>query len=235
MTTQHTIYAPTQADLLYLLALPEVGILVGGQPAPGVGYAYRGPWSIAGAAMASEHALVWWIDPPADEIETARREAVLQELRTRSALYEGTEHPTALLGTSGPQKPPDIEMVGILREHRLATAGVQVRGKWYHTDTRSLIYHAQNAAKAREMIAAGQPGTTPIPDPDAPSNPLAWKNMGGGYTIITCDIAIELEDAIKVQTARHFKVGEQARALIAAGTPIDIHAIQWPAGYEAAP
>ena len=233
MTTQYTVYAPTQADLLYLLA--DVGILVGGQPAPGMGYAYRGAWSVGGAAMASEHALVWWVNPPADESETAAREVILQALRSRSALYEGTDQPTHLLGTSGPQAPSDYDKIGLIREWRLATAGVKVRNKWYHTDTRSLIYHAQNAVTARNLIASGQPGTTPIPDPSQPTAPLAWKNMDGGYTLITADIAIEIEAAIKVQTAQHFKAGEMARAQLAAGTLTDVHAIQWPAGYGDAP
>jgi hypothetical protein len=196
-----------------------------------MGYQYRGAWSIGNAAMASQHAFVWWVWPPADEAEIAVRQGLLQTLRDRRALYEGVEHPTHLLGTSGPEAPSDYEKIGTIREWRLATAGVKVRGKWYHTDTRSLIYHAQNAVTARNLIASGQPGTTPIPDPSQPTAPLAWKNMDGGYTLITADIAIEIEAAIKVQTARHFKAGEMARAALAAGTLTDVHAIQWPAGF----
>ncbi len=217
---QHTIYAPTQADLLYLLALPEVGILVGGQPAPGVGYAYRGPWSIAGAAMASEHALVWWIDPPADEIETARREAVLQELRNRSALYEGAEHPTALLGTSGPQKPSDYDLIGIIRDHRKFTKGYKVGAHWFHSD------HGSRGQQLGLVIAASQ---------NAIPQGLTWKTMSGQAVPMTAQLAMQIFQAAMVSDSTYHAVGEQARAQLAAGTLTDVHAIQWPAGFGDAP
>ena len=214
MTTQHTVYAPTQADLLYLLA--DVGILVGGQPAAGMGYAYRGAWSVGGAAMASQHALVWWINPAADESETAAREAILQALRSRSALYEGTDQPTHLLGTSGPQAPSDYDKIGLIRDYRKFTRGYRVGEHWFHSD------HGSRGQQLGLVIAASQNAIPPG---------LTWKTMSGQSVPMTAQLAMQIFQAAMVSDSTYHAVGEAARAQLNAGTLTDVHSIQWPAGF----
>lgn len=214
MTTQYTVYAPTQADLLYLLA--DVGILVGGQPAPGMGYAYRGAWSVGGAAMASQHALVWWVNPPADEAETAAREVIIQALRSRSALYEGTDQPTHLLGTSGPEAPSDYDKIGLIRDYRKFTRGYKVGAHWFHSD------HGSRGQQLGLVIAASQ---------NAIPAGLTWKTMSGQAVPMTAQLAMQIFQAAMVSDSTYHAVGEAARAQLAAGTLTDVHAIQWPAGY----
>jgi hypothetical protein len=214
MTTQYTVYAPTQADLLYLLA--DVGILVGGQPAPGMGYAYRGAWSVGGAAMASQHALVWWVNPPADEAETAAREVIIQALRSRSALYEGTDQPTHLLGTSGPQAPSDYDKIGLIRDYRKFTRGYKVGEHWFHSD------HGSRGQQLGLVIAASQ---------NAIPAGLTWKTMSGQAVPMTAQLAMQIFQAAMVSDSTYHAVGEAARAALAAGTLTDVRAIQWPAGF----
>jgi hypothetical protein len=214
MTTQHTVYAPTQADLLYLLA--DVGVLVGGQPAPGMGYDYRGAWSIEGAAMASQHALIWWAWPAADEAETAAREAVLQALRDRGALYEGTVQPTRLLGTSGPQAPSDYDKIGLIRDHRKFTRGYKVGQHWFHSD------HGSRGQQLGLVIAASQNAIPPG---------LQWKTMSGAAVPMTAQLAMAIFQSAMLSDATYHAIGEQARAQLQAGTLTDIHAIQWPPGF----
>jgi hypothetical protein len=219
MTTQYTVYAPTQADLLYLLA--DVGILVGGQPAPGMGYAYRGAWSVGGAAMASQHALVWWVNPPADEAETAAREVIIQALRSRSALYEGTDQPTHLLGTSGPIKPSDHAKIGEIRDARRMRCGVKVGAHWFHSDAPSRDLYSRGMVK----VLKAQVNNTPMPGAEP------WKTMGGNWVLMTPELLTSVDAAVEASDRVHHQIAEQARAQLAAGTLTDVHAIQWPAGF----
>lgn len=141
-TTQKTIHAATEADLLYLLT--QHGFLAAGQqPVAGVGWAYLGPWSLAGTAMPGVAAHVWWHAEPADEAEAAAREATLAALRALGALHEGSDAACSLLGTVGqPQRPSDHAMIGVLRDLHRKACGVQAAGKWWHSDDQSRDLYA---------------------------------------------------------------------------------------------
>lgn len=231
MHMQRSVHARTKGTLLDILA--EEGVLVDETPVDrNVTWYYVGPWSLATTPMPGVAGHLTWNAAPADAAEAEALKDLLARLAARGILHQGQDQAAHMVGTAGdPQRHDDHTRIGLLRDAHARSCGVQVRGAWYHTDLVSLIYHGQNEHLAREMLAAGSPGTTPLPDPDDPTRPLAWKTMGGGYTVITLDIAVEIAAAIKVCVARHFKVGEAARAALAAGTLTDVNAIEWPAGY----
>ena len=145
-TTQKTVHAATEADLVYLLT--QHGFLAAGQPIAGVtGWAYLGPWSLAGTPMPDVAAHVWWINEPADVVEADARQETLAALRALGALHEGTDVACSLLGTVGqPQRPSDHAMIGVLRDLHRKACGVQAAGKWWHSDDQSRDLYAQAAA-----------------------------------------------------------------------------------------
>jgi hypothetical protein len=215
-TTQKTVHAATEADLVYLLT--QHGFLAAGQPIAGVtGWAYLGPWSLAGTPMPDVAAHVWWINEPADEAEAEAREATITALRTAGALHEGNDAACSLLGTVGqPQRPSDHAMIGVLRDLHRKACGVQAAGKWWHSDDQSRDLYAQAAA----LIALG-----------ANPAPVPWKTMDGSITMMTSQTLLAVLGALAVSDTTHHALAEQARAQLAAGSPADVHAITWPAGY----
>lgn len=215
-TSQHTVHAATEADLQYLLT--KYGFLVAGQPIGGVtGWAYLGPWSLAGTAMPGVAAHVWWVKEPADKAEADARAEALAELRALRALHEGTDVACSLLGTVGqPQRPSDHAMIGVLRDLHRKACGVQAAGKWWHSDDQSRDLYAQAAA----LIAMG-----------ANPAPVPWKTMDGSTTMMTSQTLLAVLGALAVSDTTHHALAEQARDQLAAGSLADVHAIAWPAGY----
>lgn len=213
---QYTVFAPTQADLLYLLA--DVGVLQGGQAEQGMGYSYQGPWALDGAALASVHALIWWHLPPEDEVEAQARGLLLGELRDRHALFEGAQHPTHIVGTSGPVPPTAHARIGMLRDARRQHAGVKVGEHWFHSDGASRDLYSQAAA----LVTLG-----------ANPNPVPWKTMAGAFVTMDLALLTQVLGALAISDHTHHAIAEQARAALAAGTLTDLSTIEWPAGYEA--
>jgi uncharacterized membrane protein len=85
MTTQRTVFAASQADLIYVLT--QAGVLHAGQSVQGMGWEYKGQWSVGSATMASVSALIWWSLPTADAADEQARQAILAQLRAVQALY----------------------------------------------------------------------------------------------------------------------------------------------------
>ncbi|MFN9507201.1 MAG: DUF4376 domain-containing protein [Rubrivivax sp.] len=199
---------------MYLLA--DTKVLIGGQPAPGMGYSYGGNWSLDGAAFASQFALIWWNHPPQDEAELAQRGLLLIELRSRGALYEGAYQPSHLLGTSGPQAPSDYDKIGMIRDYRKLTRGYKVGQHWFHSD------HGSRGQQLGLVLAALQ---------NAIPGYLSWKTMSGESVPMTSQLALQIFQAAMVSDATYHAIGEAARAQLQAGTLTDIRTIQWPPGY----
>lgn len=219
-TSQHTIHAATEADLLHLLTLH--GFLSGGQPVAGVGWAYLGPWSLAGTAMPGVAAHVWWSAAPADEAEEAAREATIADLREAGALHEGSDAACSLLGTvSQPQRPSDVTMIGILRDLHRMRCGVTAAGKWWHSDVPSRELYSQARDEVMRCRIEG------LPPPAA----VLRKTMDGSYVMLTPEVLTDISTALRASDHAHHALAEQARAQLAAGTLTDVHAITWPAGY----
>jgi hypothetical protein len=215
MPTQRTVFAPTPEDLTYLLV--EQGLLLaGGQSAPGVNLQYKGPWSVAGAAMAGVCTLVWWTAEPADEAESAARDAILTALRAKGALYEGVEPAIYLMGQEGPQRPSDSDLIGQIRDARKLKAGFKVGANWYHSDQNS-------RTQQLGLVIAGGAGLIPAG--------LKWKTMGGDFVTMTATLANQIFAAAMASDAQFHAVGEQARAALAAGTLESVHTIAWPKGF----
>lgn len=214
MTTQRTVFAASQADLIYVLT--QAGVLHAGQPVTGMGWEYKGQWSVGGATMASVSALIWWSLPPADAAEEQSRQAILAQLRAAQALYEGQEPPVYLMGTSGPHRPSDYELIGLLRDARKYQSGYKVGQHWYHSDPGS-------RTQQLGLVLAGQAGLIP--------QGLQWKTMSGAFVPMTAQLAQQIFGAAMTSDAQYHAIGEQARAALAAGTLTDVHAIQWPAGF----
>lgn len=214
MTTQRTVFAPTEADLVFLLT--QEGILAAGQAAPGFGYAYKGDWSLAsGAAMQGKCALFWWTAEPADEAETAAREATLASLRAKRALYEG-EPVIYLMGETGPQRPSDYDLIGLLRDARKFSKGYKVGSHWFHSDQGSRGQQLGLViAAGANMIPAG----------------LTWKTMNGDSVPMTAQLAQQIFGAAMQSDAAYHAAGEAARAQLAAGALTNVHAIAWPKGF----
>ena len=215
MTTQRTVFAPTEADIAYLLT--EEGILSGGQPVPGrTGYQYKGAWSLAsGAALQGVCALFWWTTEPADAAETASREATLASLRAKRALYEG-DPVIYLMGETGPQRPDDHTLIGLLRDARKFSRGYKVGNYWFHSDQGS-------RGQQLGLVIAASAGKLPLG--------MTWKSMSGESVPLTAQLAMDIFTAAMVSDAQYHAVGEQARAALAAGTLTDVYSINWPKGF----
>ena len=214
MTVQGTVFAPTEADLVFLLT--EEGILAAGQAGRGFGYAYKGDWSLAsGAAMKGKCALFWWATEPANAAESAAREATLASLRAKRALYEG-DPVIYLMGETGPQRPDDHTLIGQLRDARKFSKGYKVGNHWFHSDQGSRGQQLGLViAAASNMLPAG----------------LTWKTMSGDAVPMTAQLAQQIFAAAMQSDAAYHAVGEAARAQLAAGTLTDVYSIQCPQGF----
>lgn len=222
MHDQTTVRATDKAALEDLLVSLGCGTLQAGvfTPRAGMGYYFGGMSSLAGAALAGVYGHIWWNAPTDGEGEARERSDLIGALRQQNATYEGIEPLIYGAGTSGPAIPTGWPWIKRERDARRMRCGVKVGEHWFHSDPESRDLYAQAAG----LVALGA-------NPD----PVPWKTMSGAFVPMTQTLLTQVLGALAVSDTAHHVVAEQARALIAAGTPIDIHAIQWPAGYEAAP
>lgn len=219
MNQQYTVFAADEASLAALLS--SVGVLVnGGQSLhPGMGYEYKGHWSVGGATAASVCGLIWWTGAAQDAQQQAERDALLEALRAERALYEGMEQPIYLTGSSGYVQPTGWEWIKRERDARKLSRGYQAAGKWFHSD------HASRTQQLGLVIAADA-GMIPAG--------LQWKTMDGSFVTMTAPLAQGIFAAAMQSDAAYHAVAEQAKAAWEAGTLTDLTTIQWPAGYPGA-
>lgn len=219
MTQQYTVFATDEASLAALLA--AVGVLIHGGQAlhPGMGYEYKGLWSVGGATAASVCGLIWWTGAAQDAQQQAERDVLLDALRTERALYEGIEQPIYLTGSSGYVQPTGWEWIKRERDARRQRCGVLASGKWFHSDSASRDLYTQAAA----LVALGA----------APA-PVPWKTMDGSFVSMTQALLVQVMGAMAISDSSHHVVAEQAKAALAAGTLTDLTAIQWPTGFPGA-
>lgn len=218
MNDQTSVRATDQAALENLLVSLGVGSMVSGLFAPkaGMGYAYRGAASLAGASLVGVYALIWWTAAADSEGEKAARAAIVDALRAENATYEGGEQLIYGMGTSGYTVPQGWEWVKRERDARRMVCGVKVGNHWFHSDPPSRDLYAQAAS----LVALG-----------ANPQPVPWKTMSGAFTPMTQTLLAQVMGALAVSDNAHHTVAEQARAAFQAGALTDLRTINWPKGY----
>lgn len=101
------------------------------------------------------------------------------------------------------------------RDHRSAHSGVQIGGKWYHTDAASKLHHLGNKDTARDQIAAGGTMADALRDP-LTGQQIVWKTMDGSWQPLTVQLAFDIAAAVKAAELAHHAAAEQHRAAMAA-------------------
>lgn len=95
--------------------------------------------------------------------------------------------------------------------------GVQVNGRWYHTDSASRIKWMGTKDTARDILDAGGTMSDPVP---ILGQQIKWKTMSGDFVSVTVQLAFDVVEANKALDATLFAQCEAKRqALYQSPTP----------------
>lgn len=120
--------------------------------------------------------------------------------------------------------------IKVERDRRKA-GGVQVAGKWFHTDSDSRTQHLGLKDEARDVLAAGGSLADHLVIDGAP---VVWKTMDGSFLPITGQRAFDVVAAAKVLDKRAFACAEEHRiAMEASDEPANYdYSAGWPPVYQ---
>lgn len=88
------------------------------------------------------------------------------------------------------------------------TGGVQVAGKWFHTDPYSKTQFLGLARKADLVVAAAGDMNAPFTTVDGP---LSWKTRDGSFVLMTPALALQIFDAQDARDSVIFRTAEQKK------------------------
>lgn len=215
-----TIRADSAAAMNTLLAEHGILQLVGGALQREIGLLH---WT-AGEAPAVASGWFWmghWDDNAQGQ---ARRAALEEALGDH--YWTGTSV-ASVLGVAGYAVPTGNDLIKHERDRRIQAGGYKVGDHWFHSDPTSRDQQAMLYIKAKEILAAGGSGTTPMPNPANPAAPLLWKTLSGPYVPMTPNLAIAIVDAAQAKQAALHLVA--AQAMMAGTAP---GSIQWPETFQ---
>ena len=143
-----------------------------------------------------------------------------------------TEEEADLLRQQSVIIPTPIEMwerIKTERDKRLLN-GINVGGKWFHSDVYSITQHLGLKDNARDILAAGGGMSDPL---IANGNPVMWKTLDGSFVALTVQTIFDVVEAGKNMQAAIFTAAEIHKAQMGATTEpwTYNYSVNWPLSY----